>query len=233
VLAQAESAINLTKDAGQLKWQQVTNGKTRERWNDWGIGLLLQGDVKGAEYAFLKVTEAEPGYADGWLNVARALIQEGEMERAKPFIQKSLAANPELGRTYYFRALIEKADGDYAAALKDLAIVGVKYPRDRVVWNQVARIRFLMREYRESLDALKRVAAIDPEDLQMHYTAMLAYRGTGDVTSAEREQKLFLRFKADESSQSVTAKPRMVSPEDNNERQPIHNHESIALGGTR
>ena len=24
----------------------------RERWNDWGIGLLLQGDLKGAEYAF-------------------------------------------------------------------------------------------------------------------------------------------------------------------------------------
>ena len=42
----------------------------RERWNDWGIGLLLQGDLKGAEYAFRRVTEAEPDYADGWLNVA-------------------------------------------------------------------------------------------------------------------------------------------------------------------
>ena len=55
----------------------------RERWNDWGIGLLLQGDLKGAEYAFLQVTEAEPGYADGWLNVARALIQEGETDAAQ------------------------------------------------------------------------------------------------------------------------------------------------------
>ena len=27
-----------------------------------------------------EVTEAEPGYADGWLNVARALIQEGETD---------------------------------------------------------------------------------------------------------------------------------------------------------
>ena len=53
----------------------------------------------------------------------------------------------------------------------------------------------------------------------MHYTAMLAYRGIGDVGSAEREQKLFQRFKADESSQAITAKPGMLSPEDNNERQ--------------
>ena len=111
--------------------------------------------MKGAEYAFTKVTEAEPGYADGWLNVARALIQEGETERAKPFIQKSLAVNPDLGRTYYFRALIEKADGDYDAALKDLAIVDAKYPRDRVVWNQVARLQFLKRNYKDSIAALK------------------------------------------------------------------------------
>jgi tetratricopeptide (TPR) repeat protein len=125
--------------------------------------------------------------------------------------------------------LIEKADGDYDAALKDLAVVDAKYPRDRVVWNQVARLQFLKRNYKESIEALKRVAEVDPEDLQMHYTAMLAYRGIGDIASAEREQKLFQRFKADESSQAITAKPRMLSPEDNNERQAIHDHESIDL----
>ncbi len=230
VLAQAESSIDLTDSAAEIKkWNQVTSKKTRERWNDWGIGLLLQGDVRGAEYAFTKVTEAEPGYADGWLNVARALIQEGETERAKPFIQKSLAVDPNLGRTYYYRALIEKADGDYDSALRDLAMVTGKYPRDRVVWNQVARLQFLKRNYKESIEALKKVEEVDPEDLQMHYTAMLAYRGIGDIASAEREQKLFQRFKADESSQAITAKPRMLSPEDNNERQAIHDHESIDL----
>ena len=229
VLARAESTIQLANNPSETKWRQVADKQTRERWNDWGIGLLLQGDVKGAEYAFTKVTEAEPGYADGWLNVARALIQEGETGRAKPFIQRSLEADPNLGRTYYFRALIEKADGDYDGALKDLAIVTAKYPRDRVVWNQVARVEFLKRNYKASIDALAQVAGIDPEDLQMHYTAMLAYRGMGDIAAAEREQKLFQRFKADESSQAITAKPRMLRPEDNNERQAIHDHESVNL----
>ena len=36
------------------------------RWNDYGIGLLLQGDLKAAELIFEKVTEIDPGYADGW-----------------------------------------------------------------------------------------------------------------------------------------------------------------------
>ena len=58
----------------------------------------MQGDLKGAEYAFQKVTEAEPGYADGWLNVARALIQEGETEAAKPYVEKAMSINSGLGR---------------------------------------------------------------------------------------------------------------------------------------
>ncbi|HEY3824092.1 MAG TPA: tetratricopeptide repeat protein [Bryobacteraceae bacterium] len=230
VLASAEATIDLTNNPGETRWTPVAVKKVRERWNDYGIGLLLQGDVKGAEYAFTKVTEAEPDYADGWLNVARALIQEGETDRAKPFIKKALEVNAGLGRIWYFKALIEKSDGDYDAALKSLAVVTSKYPRDRVVWNQVGRLLFLKRQYKESIDALQKVAAIDPEDLQMHYTAMLAYRGLGDVESASREQKLFQRFKAEESSQSITAKRRLISPEDNNERQSIHDHESISLG---
>jgi hypothetical protein len=37
---------------------------------------------------------------------------------------------------------------------------------------------------------------------------------------------LFRRFKADESAQAITERRRMISPEDNNERQTIHDHES-------
>jgi len=229
VLASAKATLDLTNNASDTKWDPVAGKKDRERWNDWGIGMLLQGDVKGAEYAFRKVTEAEPGYADGWLNVARALIQEGETEAARPFIAKSLAVNPALGRTWYFKALIEKADGDYDGALKSLQVVASKYPRDRVVLNQMGRILFLERKYKESIEALHQVALVDPEDLQMHYTAMLSYRGLGDQASAQREQKLFERFKTEESAQAITAKRRLVSPEDNNERQNIHDHETVDL----
>jgi tetratricopeptide (TPR) repeat protein len=211
---------------GEPVWNSVAAKPDRERWNDWGIGLLLQGDLKGAEYAFRKVTEAEPEYADGWLNVARALIQEGETDAAKPFIAKALAADPKLGRTYYFKGLIEKADGDYDAALGSLRTAESIYPRDRVVLNQMARILFLKKQYADALRVLERVCLVDPEDLQMHYTMMLCYRGLGDAEKATREEKLFRRFKADESSQAITGRRRMLSPEDNNERQQIHDHES-------
>ena len=189
----------------------------------------MQGDLKGAEYAFTQVTKAEPGYADGWLNVARALIQEGETDAAKPFIAGALARNSSLGRIHFFKALTEKADGDFTAALASLKRVAQQYPRDRVVLNQIARILFLDRRFAEALAAVDRVAQVDPEDLQMHYTAMLAARGLGDEVRATREEKLFLRFKADESAQAITEQPRLLSVENNNERQQIHDHETVRL----
>ncbi len=96
--------------------------------------------------------------------------------------------------------------------------------------NQIARILFLERQYAEAITYLERVARIDPEDLQMHYTAMLAYRGLGNAELAEREAQLFTRFKAEESSQAITGSRRLLSPEDNNERQQIHEHDSVAAG---
>jgi tetratricopeptide (TPR) repeat protein len=225
VVASAKASVPL----GPSAWTQVVRKEDRERWNDWGIGLLLQGDLKGAEYAFKKVTEAEPGYPDGWLNVARALIQEGETEAAKPFVEQALKIDPKLGRIYFFKAMIEKADGRYDDALHSLDTTLGMYPRDRVALNQAARILFLQRKYAAALKYLDRVCDVDPEDLQMHYTRMLCLRGMGDAAGAGREQTLFQRFKAEESAQAITAKPRLLSPENNNERQQIHDHESVPL----
>lgn len=227
-VASAEATLPLGKGA-ETQWRPVVSKEDRERWNDYGIGLLLQGDLKGAEYAFLRVTEAEPGYADGWLNVARALIREGEVEAAKPYIQKALAIDSSLGRIHFFKAMIEKAEGKYDAALASLRTVEAKYPRDRVMLNQMARVLFLKRQYREALEVLDRVCMVDPEDVQMHYTAMLCWRALGNRERSAREATLFRRFKAEESSQAITARPRMLSPEDNNERQQIHEHESVPL----
>jgi tetratricopeptide (TPR) repeat protein len=226
IVTLATSTASLNVGAPGARLEPVVRQQDRERWNDWGIGMLLQSDLKGAEYAFRKVTEAEPGYADGWLNVARALIQEGETDAAKPFIERSLALNYNLGRTHFFKAMVQKTDGDYDGALASLRTVTAMYPRDRVVLNQIGRILFLQRKYREAITAFDRVLQVDAEDLQAHYNLMLCYRGTGEPERAQREEALFRRFKADEAAQTITAKPRLLSVEDNNERQTIHDHEN-------
>jgi tetratricopeptide (TPR) repeat protein len=159
--------------------------------------------------------------------VARALIQEGETESARPFVEKALALSPKLARAEFFLASIQKTEGDYDGALRSLAEARRQFPRDRVVVDQVGRILFLQRKFAEAVVAFKDTLNIDPEDLQAHYNLMLCYRGLNQNENAEREEKLFRRFKADESAQSLTEKPRLQHPEENNERQPIHDHDAL------
>lgn len=228
-LAQAAAELPLGARGAEPGWRPVARKLDRERWNDWGIGLLLQGDLKGAEYAFRKVADADPEYPDGWVNIARALIQEGETEEARLLIERALRLSPNLARAHFFLAMAQKAAGEYTEATQSLRKVIAQYPRDRVAQNQLGRLLFLQRDYAGAVRAFQAVLGVDPEDVQAHYSLMLAYRGLGEMERMRRHERLFRRFKADESAQVITAKRRMASPEDNNERQPIHEHESIPL----
>jgi Tfp pilus assembly protein PilF len=202
---------------------------TRERWNDFGIGLFLQGDLRHAERAFLKVTEIDPGYADGWVNVARVRIEEGDAAGAIRFLEKALALAPDLAKSHYFMGLALKAQGKYEDALAALQRAAQRYPRDRVVRNEIGKTFYLLKRFDESVAELQHVIRIDPEDLTAHYTLMLNYRALGKRDLAEREHKLYQRFKADESSQAITGEVRRTDPHANNERQPIHEHRSVPL----
>jgi tetratricopeptide (TPR) repeat protein len=200
----------------------------RERWNDYGIGLLLQGHLKGAEAVFSSVTEMEPAYADGWVNVGRARLQEGNLAGAEEMFRRALTVDPHLAKSHFFLGTVLKNDGRYDEALEHLAVAAEQYPRDRVVRNQLGRVLFLQRRYDEAIGQLKRVLDVDPEDLQAHYTLMLCYQGTRQTALAERERSLYLRFKADESAQAITGPYRQLHPDDNNERQAIHEHRTAA-----
>ncbi len=209
--------------------QTISKKEEWQRWNDYGIGLFLQGDLKGAAAAFQKVTEADPTNPDGWVNIGRAAVQEGDMHRARTVLEKALSLKPDLARANYFYARVLRSDGNYAGSAERLRKVLAQYPRDRVALNDLGRVLFLQRKYDEAVKILTGVLAIDPEDLQAHYNLMLCYNGLGNEKLAKEHQARYLRFKADESSQAITGPYRQLHPEDNNERQAVHEHVSVPL----
>jgi tetratricopeptide (TPR) repeat protein len=233
ILTIAENATEirvLPKSSAAEEAKTVVKKEDWQRWNDYGIGLFLQGDLKAAAAAFLKVTEADPNNPDGWVNIGRVAVQEGDVERAREVLKRALAIDPKLARAHYFYARVLRTDGDYDGALQHLKTVLAQYPKDRVVLNEAGRILFLQRKFKDATDQLQQVIAIDPEDLQANYNLALCYRGLGKNELAADYEKRYLRFKADESAQALTGNYRRTHPEDNNERQSIHEHESIALG---
>jgi tetratricopeptide (TPR) repeat protein len=228
-MATSEATLRvLPKDAALPEQKPRFDKSVRERWNDYGIGLLLQGHIKAAEDAFLKVTQMEPGYADGWVNVARARIQEGNMAAAEEVLRKALEIDPKLAKTHFFMASAIKPMGRYDEALDHLRTAAAQYPRDRVVLNQLGRILFLKRQYQAAIAELEKVLAIDPEDLQAHYNLMLCWQGLKRPELADKHRARYERFKADEAAQAITGPYRQLHPHDNNERQQIHEHRTAA-----
>ncbi|MDO8679305.1 MAG: tetratricopeptide repeat protein [Acidobacteriota bacterium] len=230
VMAQAESTLVVAaRGAAIPEVKPYLDASVRERWNDYGIGLLLQGDLRGAEAAFMKVVAMEPGYADGPVNVARVHIQEGNMAAAMPMLERALKIDPALAKTHYFMGTALKTLGRYEEALTHLQTAAAQYPRDRVVLGQIGRVQFLQRQFKDAIASFERVLAVDPEDLLAHYNLMLCYQGLGNTEAAAREQALYLRFKADESAQAITGLFRLKSADDNNERQQVHEHSSRSM----
>ncbi|HEY7573751.1 MAG TPA: multiheme c-type cytochrome, partial [Thermoanaerobaculia bacterium] len=90
------------------------------RWNDYGIGLFLQGDFKGAARAWTKTAELAPDKPDGPLNRARAEIAEGRLSDAKESLALAEKIRPGWGKNAFFRATVAKEEGRLDDAEKDL-----------------------------------------------------------------------------------------------------------------
>jgi hypothetical protein len=84
-----------------------------QRWNDYGIGLLLQGNLKAAEAAFSKIAEMDASNPDGWVNVGRVRLQEGDLAAAKDALEHAMALSPHLARAHYFYARVLRNEGRY------------------------------------------------------------------------------------------------------------------------
>jgi tetratricopeptide (TPR) repeat protein len=209
------------------------DGDDWTRWNDYGIGLLAQGDLTGAAFAFEKITEAEPQNPDGWVNIGRVRVQEGNDAAAEQALEHALQLSPNLARAHYFYAKALRNEGRYDDAMTHLRDVLTQYPDDRVVHDDLGRILFLERRYPEALREFQATLAIDPEDLEANYNIMLCYTGLSDSATAGEYEKRYLRFKADEASQTLTGPYLRSHPDDNLERQLIHEHTSNFVDSSR
>lgn len=198
--------------------------RMRQRWNDYGIGLLLEGDLKGAEHAFRHVTTLDPAYTDGWINLARVYLQEGALEEAADVLEQAEQVQPGFHKTYYFRGLMHKAYGAYPEALADLKQAAAQYPRDRVVLNQIGRVYYLNSQPEEAIPYFHRVLQIDSEDLMAHYNLMFCYRALGERNLSKAHEQRYMRYKDDEASRALAQNYRRENPHDNNMAQPINEH---------
>jgi len=195
------------------------------RFNDWGIGLLRQTDLRAALRAFRWVQEANPGYADGWVNEARVHLQEGNLDAAESALQRALEIEPGYPKADYFLSQVARGYGEYDRVIELLERVAADFPYDRVVRIDLGNVYYLTGQYEAAVENLLFVLnTIDPEELGAHYNLMLAYRAMGQTDRADIHESRYLRYKEDEDIRRISGPYKRANPLDNNEAQAIHSH---------
>ncbi len=195
------------------------------RFNDYGIGMLLQGETRSAVWAFQKVVEGASERIDGYRNLARAAVQDGGLARAYTHLRRCEEIAPGNAQTAWVWGVALQEEGRYDEAAAAYTRLLQEFPEDRAAWRNLGRVRYLNGQFEGALEALDRVLEIDPEDRTAHYHRMLTLRALGRRKEAAAAERAYLKYQIDESAKEVTRAYLLDHAEDEREAQKIHTHQ--------
>jgi tetratricopeptide (TPR) repeat protein len=194
------------------------------RYNDYGIGLLLEGNTRRAADAFAHVARLAPDRVDGPLNLARTALQDGNLGVAYRHLQRSEEIDPGNAQAAWVWGLVLQEDGRYEQAVAAFRRVLDIFPDDRAAWRNLGRTYYLDGRFDEALTAFDEVLRIDPEDRIAHYHRMLCYRALGRDVDAIQASRAYEYYSIDESAQELTREFRQQNPGANLMAQAIRIH---------
>jgi hypothetical protein len=201
-----------------------------QRWNDYGIGLFLEGDraaEKGeliqAEQAFQQVQRL--GRADGPVNLARVYYKEGRLDEAVAALQAASQCDPPAPRwtVAWFNGLVNKQNGfldraivEFKSILEDrypeLDRRGFDFSRDYEVINELGQT-YVERAKSErgsperqkeflnlALQQFQKTLGLDSENLTAHYNLALIYNQLGDTAKAAYHQREHEKYRPDDNA---------------------------------
>lgn len=201
-----------------------------QRWNDYGIGLFLEGSSgseKGeliqAEHAFQEVEKL--GRADGPLNLARVYLKEGRLNDAVAALDRAVKFNPPAPRwtVAWLTGMVNKQNGFLDEAIKQLrSVLEDRYPeleqrefdfsQDYEVINELGQTFFERSKMeRANPEEQKRylnlarerfdaTLKLDTENLSAHYNLALIHAQLGDAAKADEHRKLHEKYRPDDNA---------------------------------
>lgn len=179
-----------------------------ERWQDYGLGLIRQNDLSGAEYAFAQALKSAPDNDDLAINLGIVRLRTGRVLEARFAFQEVAERSDESGRAHYYLGMALKAEGDYRKALNSVKKASDLVRRDREFRIEIGRLYHLIGDYERAIRSFKRALRIDPEDPVVYYEMAQTYLAKGDAKSAARVEALYRRFGKDENMVTLEQKFR-------------------------
>ncbi|HSU18327.1 MAG TPA: hypothetical protein VLI45_01160, partial [Acidobacteriaceae bacterium] len=203
----------------------VNENKEWMRWNNYGIALLDAQQYAASYTAFEHVAKLRPDYADAYTNMALVDIQWERYEDARPNLAKALKLSENNARALYYRALVERNEGNLEMTVPDLEEVLRQYPNSRDAMRELGFTFYQQHKYPQALKEYEALQANSPDDLAAHYNLAILYRRMGMKDKASHEAKEFADQKDDPTANTYALEYLRKHPELANESVPWHTHE--------
>ena len=206
---------------------------TWQRWNDYGIGLLLKGqgraEPRQAEEAFQQVEQLNR--YDGPLNLARTYHAEGRLDDAVAALARAAAFTDPPAPAWtlaWLSGLVNREQGRLADAERNFRSVlydqtterqarGFDFSQDYEVINLLgltlfdrarqlrdpARRQERESQLREAVAKFHETLNIDSEDITAHYQLSLIYKELGNAEKSAKHHKLHGRYKLDDNARDL------------------------------
>ena len=154
------------------------------------LGILYQTELKFPESieVFQKVLDANPLYPEVSFYLGMSYFGINEFQKALSGFDDELRANPKYRRARYYGAMALQALDRKLDALKYLDELVRADPSDIKVWYELARLHRSL-----ALEALKKVADVDPDSVFIHALKAEAYAGDEKDADALSEYKEVLK----------------------------------------
>jgi tetratricopeptide (TPR) repeat protein len=221
-----------------------------QRWNDYGIGLLLKGkaELRQAEAAFSEVEKL--GRYDGPLNLARVYFREGRLDEAAEAIGRAAAYDDPpapawtmswlSGQINRQQGRLEEAEANFRAVLEgrtqEMVDRKLDFSRDYEVRNLLGLTLYdRASQFRGAAAAESRTATLqeaarqfektleeDVENAVAHYNLGLIYSELGETEQAQLHRSEHQKYKLDDNAADRAV--RLAR-----ERYPAANHAAEAV----
>ena len=168
------------------------NEKDLVRFNNLGIALFDQFMYADARRAFEKATEIDPKYDNGYVNRALASFWRENFPVIHSLLDKALTINPDNARAAYYKGALLRLENKPAEALERFKQIEPRYPRDRLILNQMGKCYQALGKNGEACAMFERVLAIDPDDITALYFVIEGYRQTGNPNLARETNLTYL-----------------------------------------